>query len=572
MKNYFFKLEGEVESLEQNGFKEMSSNGIIFFSHSLEPEIVTKISKVWRNSKNLSAYLNELTINKFLLFIVDTIDNQIFIVNDKFGSNQIYYFTDGVSLYVSDNPGKIFDAANVPVEINPTAVYELLSCLTIMPPRSIYKDINTVPMGTVVSLSSGGVVSSDRYWNLESYLDHKESDYDTHIDAVRKTFIFSLEKDYEEGLSIVTLSGGIDSGGILGIVSGLIESPVPSITVGGKGVDTTDLVEGSRRTVEYFNSKNTELYPNKLNLELFPKVLGNCHQPVIAHIVLAHTLMLTEAQKQGYKKIFYGYGTQMVLGNLTISKFAHYFGWLEKLVPKFILDTSYVLIANFKGYSANRKAFLLSDNWKDRFFYSHTALFTREKKIFSKLPENFKEEITRFLDPVLESNINIIDKLTAMYMLGWTNYGQQRDMEELCRQFSIEPISPYIDVKYAQEIMKTSNKFRRKNKWNKQVIREMLKPYIPEYLYKMQGRSLIVPYQRLVKGTEPYIIEYLKTSKIIKDHIDIEIYEKEFYSLPEPWLNMIRLLGLAVWYDTHHDPKNIENFDTAMQAIRNQST
>lgn len=138
---------------------------------------------------------------------------------------------------------------------------------------------------------------------------------------------------------------------------------------------------------------------------------------------------------------------------------------------------------------------------------------------------------------------------------------QMRDLTSLGKKYGVKPYIPFDHPSVMKETFKTPNKFRKLNKWNKQVIRDVFSPYVSEKMKKGKVGSLIIPYNKLLIEKKDKFIKYLRSSEIINNIVDLDIYEKEFEKLPEPGLNLKRLVNLAVWYDINWDKNNLENFE-----------
>ncbi len=560
--HYLFKAEGGAVKAEKGMLSEYTSGEVTIYSHGLSDAVIKEILHSYK-SEGLIPYVDSLTISTFLCIISDTQKGTIIVINDKFGNNEIYYLKTKTGFYLSDSLSALFDSANITPEVDVVSAYELLSFFTILPPRTIYKEAQAVPVGSMLTHSSEETTCV-RYWNLEKRLSDKATDYEAHVNAYRKIFHDTI-KQSADGKVAVALSGGIDSGGILGVLTDIKKSPVPSISVGAQGPNSHDLVS-ARKTVAHFASPNVELYPEaKSFLSLLAFVAKNIQQPISVEMILSCSPVYKKAKEMGYEKLYFGYGTQLLLGNLKSAQFEYATRLYEKYLPRIILNPLYLLYAKYKGFSETRVAYLLASSWRERFGYAKGALYTREKHLFKALPQNFFDEVTAHIAPIEASSIARSDAFVIMEITSWIECQQQKDGHAIARVFEMESIAPWNTPTVAEIMFRTSDEMRRRNKWQKQLIRDMLKPFVPEHLYTRGGNSLLVPYTTLFEEYRPVLIAYLKGNKLIQKLIDMDRYEKDYNTLPEPGLSLLRLTSLALWYDGKHDKNHLEEFESQIK-------
>jgi hypothetical protein len=283
-------------------------------------------------------------------------------------------------------------------------------------------------------------------------------------------------------------------------------------------------------------------------------------------------MVFEQAQKIGAPKVIFGFGAEMLLGNLKIARIAHRIALVEKIVPFWILKFIYRVIARIKGFSKNQTEFLLSQSWVDRFLHARGPLLIHEKKYFKKTPvpfvDHYKIEAHRIL--ALPA-IGLLDKFVLMYVYSWVNYLQAREFTAMGKKFDAVPVMPFDSIKTMRALFRTPDQFRKLNNWNKQVIRDVFRPYTTPDMYTGRVGSLIIPYNTWFKDTHKPFIDYLRTSKIIMEAVDLDVFERLYETLPEPGLSLMRLLGIALWYDANWDTDNMKNFDAIFPLLTSAS-
>lgn len=559
--HYIFSIKSGVWEVISGNLEVSTKGEVTTYSGQLSSKEIEMVFSHYKDG-TLPKYLDTLTNPEFILFVCDKSTGTFVVANDKFGNNEIYYISQDNGFFVSNSLQALFLRVGIEPEIDLIGAYELLSFLTILPPRTIYKDASALPVGRMLTYNNGDITTV-RYWDLERRLADKVIDYEAHVTKYREIFRETV-KEEAEGDIAVALSGGIDSGGILGVLTDIKKAPVPSISVGPQGKDSHDLVS-ARKTVAYFNSPNVERYPDISLLSLLKEVASTITQPIGGEVIISYAMLYREAKNLGYEKLFFGSGTQLLLGNLKSAQFEYKTRYYERFIPRFILNPLYRLYAWHKGFSENRVAYMTARTWRERFGYAKGALFTRERYLYKALPKDFFDIVTAHLAPIEQSPLHKSDAFVVMEVNSWVECQQQKDGHALARLFGVKPVSPFNTPRVGEYMLRTPDEMRRRNNWKKQLIRDMFKPFVPEHLYTRDGNSLLVPYTTILEEKRKELLTYLQGNKLIQKIIDMEVYERDYHTLPEPGLSLIRLTSLALWYDVHHDEEHLKQFDVVIK-------
>ncbi|HEY5383479.1 MAG TPA: asparagine synthase-related protein [Candidatus Paceibacterota bacterium] len=513
----------------------------------------------------LASYLNALDTPVFLAVIIDESDDSVLIVNDKFGSNQLFYAVrDGV-LYASDDVTSLFAAWQDAPRIKAASAYELLELYTVCPPRTLFEGVSAVPMASILHCR-GIETRLEPYWNVREVLASKTRDYESLVGEFRDSFIKSLKRGYKKGETGVALSGGLDSGGALAVLTHIAAEPIPSLSYGPHGKTSGDLV-GARASAKESGSPQTFLYPSLVDLARLPDMMRGLSQPFTVDVLFPNAMLFEQARTMGIKRLVFGYGSEMLLGNLAMAKYADSVRRVERLLPRFLSRALFSVYARYKKLSQNQLEFLMADSWGRRFLQVRAPLFTRNKRVYARLPRDFSDLFIYELDALVQ-DLPLNDAIVRMYLTTWENYLQWHDVGSLARRYGIECVMPFDTPAVAETLFHAPLEFRRLMGWDKKMIRDMFKPFITERLYHAKGKSLVVPYTEFLAPVRNDLLEYLATSTLITDLVDINLYRQSYGSLPEPGLHLARLFGLAVWYDVNWNTENLPNLKRIIAVLQ----
>ncbi len=531
---------------------------VTVYSRSLTKEEQEQLITA-NSTGELNSFLGTFTKHHFVAILVDAISKKIVVINDFFGSNEIFYVVRNGLLWITDDLPLLFKKSHIQPEINIYAAYEHLAFYTICPPRTIFNGIAAVPMGSFVQFDAELHARVYEYGNIASLLSQKEMSYVNLVNELSTAIGISICKDVTTQTAIA-LSGGIDSGGLLGLLKSVTKITPPSLSIGPHGEASSDL-KSAKLTAQELGSSNTALYPSLEIIQQIPVFVSKLNQPIIADVLIPNAQLLDEAQKQGCTELVFGSGSEMLLGSLSFGRVAYYMRIFERIIPRLIVHLVYSLYVSLRNISQNKREFLFAPNWASRFLHVRASLFTRERAMYRLVPNNFltflEQSVAKTVPPSLRDSG---DDVVLMYVRTWENYLQLRDVGAIAKMFNIVPVMPFDTQEVASVLFKTPTRFRKKNGWDKKLIRDAFRPYVSERLVIRKGKSLVIPYTTLLASCKNQLLEYLRSSVLISQLVNIDLFEKQYEQLPEPGLTLIRLVGLATWYDSHFDMKHLALF------------
>lgn len=507
----------------------------------------------------LASQLDGVPWEKYLFILIEKRTRKVIVCNDKFGTNQIFFAANRTGCIISSDIRTAAKFTGKVGRYNLEAAREVFYFCTVLPPHTIIQDVMTVPLGSYATVdvrqNGSGVVRFSRYWDIERRLANKQASYKQLVGAVQEALTCNVRK-YVGPRTAVSLSGGIDSGGLLGIASEFSATTPDSISVGARGPDTEDLYY-ARQTVRELSTNNYEIYPTRAVLNRLPQYVEGLAQPIAGDYLIGHSLVFEQASMMGVRKMLNGSGVQMLLGNLMINRFAFYFGWIDPLVPPDL----YSGVSHMLGLSVNKEKFLRSKTWVKRYLCAVAPRISDEYDYFLHTHDDFVSRASVKIEKQISKvPSDTLDYITQMYVLGSFNYQQYRDMTAVAQKYNVDPVVPFDSPAVAENMFRASNRHRKKGRWKKQLVRDVLKPYISERLYQATPRSLIVPYDKLFQGDHEKYIAYLRTSPLVSDMIDVDKFAHTYSTVPEPGISLVRLLCLALWYDSNWNSGNLSEY------------
>ena len=192
----------------------------------------------------------------FAFSLWDSERQQLFIARDRLGIKPLYYHL-GKDVFVYGSELKAMLPAGIPTEIDLEAVHHYLGYEYVPAPRTIYKSVcKLLPGHSLVFDATKHTITVQKYWDCR--YDAKEHSEERIIEELLKSLKDSVRVRLVSDVPLgAFLSGGIDSSMIVGLMSGLMDEPVKTFSIGFADASYNELPH-ARKVAELFATDHTE--------------------------------------------------------------------------------------------------------------------------------------------------------------------------------------------------------------------------------------------------------------------------------------------------------------------------
>jgi asparagine synthase/glutamine amidotransferase-like protein len=208
-----------------------------------------------RHGTGLPAVLD----GSFTVFVRDRDRDLTCIFNDHYGSRPVFYAPQNGRVYFSPEPKAIAAAPGLPTTVDSAALVSLLVNGQLLRDQSLHREIRALPGGSMILVEKGRF-RIERHYEFafgSPQGDRSERSYveefaDLLVAAVRKRL-----RDVEH--SVVPISGGRDSRGLLACIRRVTDAPIKTVSWGtDESTPDADAWIG-RRLAEHFGTSHTFL-------------------------------------------------------------------------------------------------------------------------------------------------------------------------------------------------------------------------------------------------------------------------------------------------------------------------
>ncbi|MDD5634642.1 MAG: asparagine synthase (glutamine-hydrolyzing) [Candidatus Omnitrophica bacterium] len=317
--------------------------------------------------------LNELN-GIFAFAVWDKKARRLLLARDHYGVKPLYFSDKNGTLMFASEIKSLLLSPKIKREIDLAALDMCLTFRHTPAPHTLLKDIKKLEPGSFIKIEKGKVFKK-RYAAEVNYINRRKSEAEWKSElagAYSAAVKAQMISDVPIGIS---LSGGVDSGTILSIMSDRGRRKVSAFTVGFELGDDVNEIAAAHDIANAFKADFASKVIKQSDYErLFKKYMWHLEEPIGNESALAYYFVAALA-KDKVKVLLNGQGAD--------EPFAGY--------PRHLGEKYSFLFRFLKPISG----FTFADEKLSRMFYSLPERDARERlyRIYSIIPDSFKEDI-----------------------------------------------------------------------------------------------------------------------------------------------------------------------------------
>jgi asparagine synthase (glutamine-hydrolysing) len=219
----------------------------------------------------------------YSIAIWDAPRQQLTLVRDRIGVKPLYFYHKAGRFIFASEIKAILQHPAVTPDVDEESLYHYLTFLTTPAPRTLFRDIQKIPAGHMLTVSRDGTVNIKQYWDALppeemnaglSDEEHKAEILRLLRDSIRKRMM----SDVPFG---VFLSGGVDSSANVALMSEQMSRPVETFTVGFRDEEYLNELEAARRIARDFKTNHHEVIISEAEMTKFlPDLVFHQDEPI----------------------------------------------------------------------------------------------------------------------------------------------------------------------------------------------------------------------------------------------------------------------------------------------------
>ncbi|MDP2690324.1 MAG: asparagine synthase (glutamine-hydrolyzing), partial [Deltaproteobacteria bacterium] len=435
----------------------------------------------------------------------------LLLARDRLGIKPLYYHIGGGSVTFASEIKSLLMDKGVPAEVDAQALSNFLTLHYVPGPRTMFRDIRKLQPGHTLTIS-GRAQRARRYWELkkdaQAGLSFAAKSEDEAAERIYSELKESVRKRMQSDVPVgALLSGGLDSSAILGLMSGIKGSPVPSFTVGysSAGDDGISEFKYARAAAAHFKSDNHEVVVTADTfLDFLPKAVWHQDEPIgePASIPLYFasklakdngvTVLLTG---EGSDELFAGYNRHWgeILSNyyLLLPGFVRetVAGRLIKMLPRAPLLK--------KGHRS-----MSTQDFRERYMSWHTV-FTDELKgrllksratLKGAFPDVFEIHYNK------ASGLHNLDKILLLDLNVWLPDDLLMKKDKMGMATAIEARVPFLDYSFVETAFQVPQRLKVHRLVTKYILKKSMERLLPRRIIYRKKEGFPTPISRWLRG------------------------------------------------------------------------
>ena len=546
---------GQQPIFNEDGSVIVVYNGEIYNFHSLRDDLLSK-GHTFKSKTDTEVlvhlyeeygteFVSQLR-GMFAFAIWDKRTRELFLVRDRFGIKPLYYTETAEGSFVFASEIKsLLEFPSIPREIDPIAFDQYFTFRYVPADRTMLRGIKKLEPGHSL-VRKGRKTSIRQYWDLdfdrdEPFFDSEPALAERLTHSLRDAIKMRLISDVPLG---AYLSGGLDSSFMVGLMSSLCPDPVNTFSIGFDDIRWNES-HFSDIVAEFFHSKHHRLVAKANAIDILEKVIWHLDEP-LADAATIPTFMMSELTRQFVTVVLSGEGADELLAGYDKYKILGLGHRLRNVTPSFLFDgfspfprTNVKIDRLFSFLSSLRdpaEAYLslvsvFSAKEKDS-LYSDPTLRSRSSY------DLVRGMISKFKDPL--HNFLYVDLKT------WLPNDVLLKNDKMTMANSIEARVPFLDHKFAEETARIPVRLKMKGLREKYILREAMKPHVPECIVKRRKHGFTVPVRHWMdQGLEALSREVLSPRNIkrrgllnpgyvltlLQKNMDNVFYRRQFWTV-----------------------------------------
>ena len=519
----------------------------------------------------------------FAFAIWDARKEELFLARDHFGIKPLYYHHQGGSFAFASEIKALLRLPHVSAKVDPQALDQYLTFLWVPDPKTMLQDILKLPAGHY-ALYRHGDLQITQYWDLAfppEDADYSYSETDL-VHEIRERFRRSVQAQMMSDVPLgAFLSAGMDSGGIVAMISDATSSPLRTYTIAfppeyTRGELTLDDPQVASRMARKFGCEHTEIVVRPDVVDLLPRVIWHLDEPIADPAAIAAYLVCQEASKNttvllsgvggdelfaGYRK-YIGHGLAKRYQRLPSALRRRFLEPLTQALPSFRGTPlkGYVRLAKKMARSGSlepQKRFIMDGTYHNN--QERQALFSEELRSATagfdpwSVHQGYFDQVkhTDFLNQML-----YLDSKAFMASLNLT-YNDKMSMAS-----SVEVRVPFLDRELAEFVARQVPAALKLNgHTTKYILRKAMEGILPSEVLKAPKAGFGAPADYwLARDLRPMVDDLLSETRVRQrgyfDPATVNKMIRQHSSGSREWTYQLwALLTFELWHQTFVDRK-----------------
>ena len=510
----------------------------------------------------------------YAIAIWDEPREQLTLVRDRIGVKPLYYYhKDGRFIFASEIKA-ILQHPAVVADVDEESLYHYLTFLTTPAPQTLFRDIQKLSAGQMLTLRRDGALRITQYWDAlppENAIVRTEDEHKAEIlrllrDSIRKRMM----SDVPFG---VFLSGGVDSSANVALMSELMSRPVETFTVGFKDEEYLNELDSARRIAHDFQTNHHEVIISEAEMTKFlPDLVFHQDEPIADPVCVPLYYVSKLARDSGTIVVQVGEGSDEIFSGY--DNYVRHLRIYEKFwqhaerVPQSLRRAASALTRPALEATGRKRAAielirrLGADEplfWGGVVVYDETL---KPRVLSNRMRERMSgrsslEVVNRYLDHIEDQRpgSDFLSQMTYLELKLRLPELLLMRVDKITMATSVEARVPFLDHHLVEYALALPRELKVEGKSGKHILKRALEEILPKDLLYSPKRGFGAPVREWFRnGLGEWFDSHLMNSTMRRrDFFDYKFIARlldEHRSGKREWgFHLWALLNLSLWYE-----------------------
>lgn len=249
--------------------------------------------------------------------IWDAERERLVLARDRAGVKPLYFYHQNGRFIFASEIKAILQHPAVTPEIDEAALYHYLTFVTTPAPLTLFKNIQKIPAGHLLTVERDGQLRLHQYWDaLPPATQPKHVTEVEHQANILRLLRESIKKRMMADVPFgVFLSGGVDSSANVALMSELMSQPVRTFTVGFHDCEELNELESARAISKRFGTDHHEVMIGREEMQRFlPELVFHQDEPIADPVCIPLYYVSKLARDTGTIVVQVGEGSDELFG------------------------------------------------------------------------------------------------------------------------------------------------------------------------------------------------------------------------------------------------------------------
>lgn len=520
----------------------------------------------------------------YAIALWDARRERLILVRDRIGVKPLYFYRrDGRFLFGSEIKAILKHPA-VTAEVDEEALYHYLTFLTTPAPSTLFRGIEKLPAGHMLTVERDGTTRVKQYWDAlppdeSDAIASARRDEEEHKHEILRLLRASISKRMMSDVPFgVFLSGGVDSSANVALMAEQMSRPVETFTVGFRDQEYLNELEGARRIARDFGTNHHEVMIGEEEMQSFlPELVFHQDEPIADPVCVPLYYVSKLARDSGTIVVQVGEGSDEIFSGY--DKYVQYLRIYERFWRR---AERVPLVARRMASAVTRPALEATGRKRvaielirrlgadEPLFWGATIIYDESFKprVLSKsMRERFAgrsslEAASPYLDHIerLRPHSDFLSRMTYLELKLRLPELLLMRVDKITMATSVEARVPFLDHHLVEYALALPRALKVEGTSGKHILKRALEEILPRDLLYSPKRGFGAPIREWFRnGLGGWFDSHLLNSRMRqRDYFDYRFITRmleEHRRATHDWsFHLWCLLNLSLWYEHWIEP------------------